>query len=137
MQSRNSYYQVAARTILVALLLGFFAVATSAQTPAEVVGERLTSFNKVQSSLPARQAIHAGVRQDGKLLTLMVSDNWRLLSPDLQTHYVKSSLQTFFGMGGARKIVENPRDYKVEVKHQASGRLLATWDELFGIKLKN
>jgi hypothetical protein len=51
--------------------------------------------------------------------------------------YVKDSVSTFFGMGGARGIQETASDYTIEVRHNASDRVLATMDAVWGLKIKN
>lgn len=96
--------------------------------------ERLDSFNKLQSS-NNRRHIHAGVKQNGNELILLVTDKWHSISSDMKETYVKESMMLFMGMGGARNIPEKPDDYAVEVRHSSSNRLLATWNSLWGFKL--
>lgn len=102
----------------------------------EIYKERLNSFNQVQS-MGGRKTIHAGVKIDGNTLTLLVNDRWHSLSRDMKEAYVKDSVSTFFGMGGARGIQETASDYTIEVRHNASDRVLATMDAVWGLKIKN
>lgn len=97
--------------------------------------ERFEGFNKLQSQ-SNRKYIHAGAKQSGKELILFVTDKWHTLSPDMKEAYAKESMMLFMGIGGARQIKEKPEDYSLEIRHDRSNRLLATWDALWGFKLK-
>lgn len=97
--------------------------------------ERLESFNQIQSN-NNRKNIYDGVSQSGKKLTFFVKDSWNNLSSDMKEAYVKDSFTLFIAMGGPRQIEEKPEDYMIEVRHQNSDRILATWDYFWGLKLK-
>ena len=90
----------------------------------------------MQSQLTWKKDIHAGVAQEEQTIILVVNDKWQLLSRDMKEAYVKESWTWFFQMGKLANISEKSEDYSFEVRHNQSNRTLATWDAIWGLKLR-
>ncbi len=109
--------------------------ATSTNTPLQtnLTEARLTAFNNLQKTSTQKE-VHAGASQIGNILILYVNDRWHLLSRDMKEVYTRESLQGFLMTGGLLNIQENT-GYSIQVIHNQSGWVLATWDSLRGFKL--
>jgi hypothetical protein len=112
------------------------AASLPATTAEKIRSERFNGVNDLLGSGKWR-GVHAGMRLNGKKLTLLVSDQWHLLSHDRKEAYFKDAYVLFFSIGKVRNIDEKPDDYEMDVRHSESGRVLATWGSLFGFRLKD
>jgi hypothetical protein len=110
--------------------------ARSESTERDIASERLNTFDSLQRE-DRWHLVYAGVSQQGTRLTFFVTDYWNSMSKDLREVFVKQSFVRFFAMGGPRNIKEKSEDFQIEVRHKDSDRVVATWDSLFGLRLKD
>ncbi len=102
----------------------------------EKLTELIESYNKVLSSNNGK-AMYEGCSIKGRTITIYVNDYWSLLSKDSKIGAVKSYMQLWGGMHGARKMKIDYNDWKLCVRHVSSERTLATWDSLWGPSIKD
>ena len=97
--------------------------------------ELLDSYNNILSQNKGK-AMYSGVRVKNGTLMIFVNDYWNLLSVDVKKGWIKSYMQIWMGMQGARDMNPNANDWKLEVRHNASDRVLGTWDPVWGSSVK-
>lgn len=114
----------------------YLATTRDAAAEQQIARERLQSFDKLERG-GRWKGVYAGVEQDGKKLTFHVKDSWNQMSKDLKETFVRDCYTLFFSMGGPRNIQERPEDFTIEVRHNESHRVVATWGALFGFRLKD
>ena len=102
----------------------------------QITQERLDSFDSIEREGKWRP-VYAGVKQAGTKLTFLVSDRWNSLSHDRREACFHDLYMLFFQMGGPRNISEKAEDFDIEVRHVESGRVVATWGALLGLRLKD
>ncbi len=73
---------------------------------------------------------------DGKTLLVEVNSHWFNLHKEDKIAFVKDIGSTYSGMMGARGFKLNPEELNILVRHSESGNNLATWDYVFGTKIK-
>ncbi|MDR3684761.1 MAG: hypothetical protein P4L11_13620 [Geothrix sp.] len=114
-------------------LMGGLSAKPSAKTP-EV--QRLETFNDLESD-NVDKAYFRGVQQAGDKVVIRIADRWHLLSKDRREALAKGMFKRWFMLGAPLGLHEKPGAYHFEFRHAESDRLLATWDGLSGLSLKD
>lgn len=122
--------------IVLCIIFGQLLIASAfGQTQVSPQEERLNSFHSICSDPRSTHSrYYSSVNQQGDTITFTVKDSWNGLSRDGREGRVKQWFTLWSGMGGARGFREKPSDFKIKIKHQDSGRVIATWDSLLCYK---
>lgn len=73
---------------------------------------------------------------DGKTMYIEVTSKWFNLHNEDKIAFIKNAGSMYFGMMGARGFKVNTEDFEMTIKHSGSSSTLATWDYVFGPKIK-
>lgn len=98
--------------------------------------ERMDAVNKFMGEDRDFGRVYAGIEKQGEDITVRVTDLWNNLSDDMKTAFVKRFLTLWGAFGGGKGIKENANELRLTVVHKDSGRVLATYDALFGLRLR-
>lgn len=112
------------------------AASPDSKATADKSDERLKTFNELNRT-GNWKALYVGTTQMGTRVTITVTDIWNRSSKDVRSSFVQNMAKLFFGMGGARSLPEDPKEFHFDIRHAQSGRLVATWDGVRGTSLKD
>lgn len=122
-----------APVIIIYALMG---ASTPKQKPQSQEANRLEVFNDLESN-NLNKPYYRGVSVRGNVVIIRLSDRWHRLSRDNQEALCKNLFTLWFALGSVRKLNEKPDDFKFEFRHANSDRVLATWNGLTGLSIKN
>lgn len=105
------------------------------QTNPTLEADRLNAFNDLESNNVDRP-FYRGVEVRGRQVTIKIADAWHLLSRDRKEALCHGMFSRWFALGGPRGIKEDSSDFRFQFRHAESGRVIATWDSLSGISIK-
>lgn len=99
------------------------------------------AFNDLESGNNYKilySGVGCGIKSGGgESVVVKVNENWNDLSKDMKIAYIKHVVSVWAGMHGARGLAFDPDKFDVTLKHDESGRTVATWGSFWGPSIKD